>query len=333
VVVAQNTRAPDATLEPGAKLVHVAIGENNSVTVTIEQDGKVIVTQEGTWKFDSTSRQLVLTFNSLNGQPFEDEIVFQVEGRELVPVIYNKAIHGDLKNIPIERSGGDVETPFNLLPPANGDAAQARPALQATATPAPVTGDYTGIDPPDQPGFRVMTLVLSPNNVAVMSTDEFGQTTILQIGTWAATGESVVVTLSIKDGLPSEEILSLQQEGNTLVGTTTDPSLHGAQLTFTLDENAPSLDAAAPAGTYSMTLPLNLTPVLITATPVAITATPEAIVAGSDKGGSGAAQPTAVAQQQEELPESGLGEQLLLLFGGGILLLAVIVVVRRMRAT
>lgn len=337
VVAAVSTRAPDATLEPGAKLVRVTVGDGNAVTLTILQDAKEIVVEKGTWRFDEANRQLVLTFTELNGSPFNDEVVFRVEETadavELIPVFYNKALHGDMETIEIERTDGSTETPLNLNPPTQGNPGNARPALQATATPEPVTGDYSGIDPPTEAGVRVMTLFLGPNNVAVMSTEEFGQTAIIQLGSWAGIGESVTVTLNIKDGLPSEEILSLTREGTNLVGTTTDPSLHGAQLSFALDTAAPSLDAPAPAGTYLMRLPLNLTPVLITATPVAITATPEIIVAGSDKGGSGA-QPTAAAQQQEEqLPESGLGEELLLLFAGGMLLLGVIIVVRRMRAT
>ncbi len=59
------------------------------------------------------------------------------------------------------------------------------------------------------------------------------------------------------------------------------------------------------------------TPIPITATPIAITATPEA----------GAGNET-----NNQLPESGLGEDLMLLFGGGILLLGVIFIVRRMRS-
>lgn len=60
---------------------------------------------------------------------------------------------------------------------------------------------------------------------------------------------------------------------------------------------------------------MTATAIPITATPIMITATPEA-----------------TASTDNQLPDSGLGEDLLLLFGGGILLLGVIVVVRRMRS-
>jgi hypothetical protein len=66
---------------------------------------------------------------------------------------------------------------------------------------------------------------------------------------------------------------------------------------------------------------------LITATAIPITATPIMITATPDPNA-----PTDTNGQQQQLPDSGLGEDLLLLFGGGILLLGVIVVVRRMRS-
>lgn len=61
---------------------------------------------------------------------------------------------------------------------------------------------------------------------------------------------------------------------------------------------------------------------LVTATAIPITATPIMITA----------TPEATAATDNQLPDSGLGEDLLLLFGGGILLLGVIVIVRRMRS-
>jgi hypothetical protein len=85
--------------------------------------------------------------------------------------------------------------------------------------------------------------------------------------------------------------------------------------------------AAIPTAT-EVIVPLEetATPIEITATPILITATPGpgGAVAGvtPEKGG----QPS-----QNELPNSGLGEDLMLLFGGGVLL-GVIFIVRRMRA-
>lgn len=62
---------------------------------------------------------------------------------------------------------------------------------------------------------------------------------------------------------------------------------------------------------------------LMTATAIPITATPIMITA----------TPAAGTTDDNQLPSSGLGEDLLLLFGGGILLLGLIVVVRRVRTT
>lgn len=314
VVVDQNTPVPDATLEPGSRVVKVTVGDGNAVTLSIVESGSEVLSQKGSWQFDPSNRNLVLNFTELNGQPFPDKIVLQLDGSNLVPVFYNKALHGNLQNITLERAGGALEAPVNqLVPRSGGTSGEARPAAQATATAMPVSGSYSGVEPPTEPGIRVMTLFLGPESVAVMSTGEKDKMTVLQIGTWAADGNNVTVTLKQKDGAPFEETLKLTYEGGKLTGTTTDPEFHGAAMQFTFDQTAPSADAAAPAGTYQMTLNLNATPIPITATPIAITATP---------------QPGA---KQDNLPETGLGEDLLMLFGGGILLLGLIVVVRRMR--
>ncbi|TAH50362.1 MAG: hypothetical protein EYC68_14390 [Chloroflexota bacterium] len=314
LVVSPDSGGPTATLAPGERKVVVQVGANNAVTLTTIQEGKSPVVQEGTWNLDTAAGRLVVTFTLLNGKPFKDEIVFEIREGSLVPVTYNRALHGDLNSVKIERSGDS--TPLNQLVPAlPGNGGFARPALQATATPEPVTGDYSGTLPPVQEGIRLMILYLGTDSSAVLGTSEAGAATTLQFGTWTSQGDKVTVTLTEKDGAPFEETLTLELTDGKLVGTTTDPTTHGAVVQFTRDPSSPTSPDSPAAGTYAMTLALNTTPIAITATPIPITATP---MPGTET---------------NELPSSGLGEDLLLLFGGGILLLGVIFVVRRMRAT
>jgi hypothetical protein len=186
------------------------------------------------------------------------------------------------------------------------------PAAQATATPIPVGGNYTGGLPPPTEGERLIVMTLNSDGSAVLSTVEPGKPSILELGTWQASGIVVTVNLTLKDGAPVNDTVVLELRNGDLVGTNYDKDLHGPALVLKRDPAGPSDPNAPAVGTYSQTISLlaTATAIPITATPILITATPT--------GGS--------------VPNTGLGDDLALLFGGAVLLLGVIIVVRRMRS-
>lgn len=308
------SNVPTPVLTTGERQVLLEVDNDRNVRLTTYEGGKAPMVQTGTWSEDTAQRQLILTFTVLNGKPFKDEIILKIENGQLVPVSYNRALHGDISGIQLKRTG---EGPSSFVVPLSGrSAGQSMPAVQATATPNPLAGDYGGAIPAPGPGENLVTLTLGEDGVAVLSTTETGKASSIQLGTWKADGSVVTVTLTDKDGAPLQDTIVFELKGNQLVSTQLDENLHGAALVLTRDPNSPVSPNAPAAGTWTQDLsaPGTATPIPITATPIAITATP---VPGTDQG---------------NLPDTGLGEDLLLLFGGAVLLLGIIVVVRRMRS-
>ncbi len=299
---------PQPTLAPGERRVTLEVDANQNVILTTLEGGKPPRVQNGTWSFDAASGDVTLTFTDINGKPFKDIMVVRVQENSLVPVAYNRALHGDLNTIALTRLG----EPTNQLLPQPRRAGAAFPGAQATATPMPVSGQYGGSLPGVGENERLLVLVLSADGSAALNTAEWGKDSILQLGTWTADGNTVTVNLTDRDGSAFEDKLILQLTNGDLVGTQYDQALHGANLVLKRDP-ASALSASAPAaGTYSQLISLAAaTPIPITATPIFITATPTG---------------------EQNLPETGAGEDLLLLLGGALVLVGVIVVVRRMRA-
>lgn len=307
------------TLAPGESRVVLEVDASNNATLTTEEGGKATRVQTGTWTYDAATSRITFAFTGLNGKPlpFTDEIVVQLQGTGFTVLSYNKALHGDLGEVELRRTGGP--TNWNLPARNNG---LAFPNAQATATPDPLQGDYQGNIPGVGGNQRVYTLVLLPAGGAAFSTLETGKSSILQMGSWQANGSEITVTLTDQDGTPIQETMVFELDADKLIGKTYDTALLGPE--FILERDADSLQLASnpAAGTYSKIVPLGTpvpleetaTPIMITATPIMITATPDANAA------------------QDELPDTGLGEDMLLLLVGGLLLLGVIIVVRRMRS-
>lgn len=309
VVVSQA--AP--VLSPGQQAIALELAAGKNVTLTTYEGGKQPMVQKGTWSFDAGQKQLVLTFVTLNDKPFKDEIIFGFQDDKLVPVTYNRALHQDLSGIQLQRQGGPSS---NNLAPSRRNVGVSMPAAQATATPDPLLGNYGATLPAPAQGEHLARLALNADNSAILAVTEAGKPSTLQLGTWKADGNTVTVSLTDKDGKPFEQQIVLTAKDNQLVSDTTQGDL--PPFILTRDANSPTSANAPLAGTYSVDLaaptPVTATPIPITATPIAITATPDA------------------NNQDNNLPDTGLGEDLLMLFGGAVLLLGVIIVVRRMRA-
>lgn len=306
---------PTVALGVGERRVLVQVAENNLVTLTTLEGSKAPLVQKGNWSYEPGTRRLVLSFTEINGQPFKDQVVLEVKGSQLVPVAFNKALHGDLNQIELERRSS---LPVNQrLPRSGGNGGLAFPAAQASATPQPLPGEYTGTLPTALPGQRIIALFVGTDGSAVLGTVEAGKNSIIQLGSWTARDKTVTVVLPLREGVPLEvpDTLVLILNNDELVGSKYDKDLHGPSLDLKRDPSSPVLASAPIAGTYIMVIDLNVTatPIAITATPVFITATPAAVTTN-------------------QLPKSGLGEDMLVLFGGGVLLLGVIAVVRRMRS-
>lgn len=307
-LVVVNT-GPLPTLAPGERRVQLRVDDDKNATLTTSEGGKLPIVQTGSWEYDSTSGELTLAFADINGKPFKDRIVVRLQEGAILAVTYNKALHGELGAISLIRDG----QPTNFLAPSARTDGMAMPAAQATGTPIPVQGAYSGTLPGPADNARLTILVLDESGSAVLSTAESGKDSMLQLGTWAADGSQVTVNLTDRDGSEYLEKLVFELTNGALVGKEYNQELHGAGLELKRDPASAASTTAPAAGTYSQLVSLNAaaTPIPITATPIAITATPAA-------GG-------------ESLPDTGLGEDMLMLLGGGMLLLGVIVVVRRMR--
>ena len=304
---------PTPVLAPGQQQVTLELSAGKNVTLTTYEGGKEPIVQKGTWSVNTAQKQVVLTFVTLNGKPFQDEIVLGIQDGQLVPVTYNRVLHRDLSGVQLKRGGGPSSnrtTPFGRNPGVS------MPAAQATATPDPLLGNYGATLPAVPQGEHIVQLGLNANGSAIFVVTEAGKPSIFQLGTWQSDGSTVTLTLTDKDGKPFEEKIVLQVKDNQLISTTSEGE--PPRFIFTRDANSPSVPNSPLAGTYTADLnapaPVTATAIPITATPIAITATP-------------------VPGQSDNLPDTGLGEDLLMLLGGGLLLLGVIVVVRRMRAT
>lgn len=339
-IPATPTRAGNATatrvvndtvpLAPGERRVILELEGNDNAILTTQEGGKASLIQKGKWQYDASSNEITISLTDINGRPFEDEIVIRVLGSDFSVVSYNKALHGDLSGIQLRRN----DAPTNFLAPGRSPGLAA-PNMQATATPDPLQGDYSGIIPNVSGNQRIYTLGLTPGGTAVLSIVETAKPSVLSLGTWSAADTEITVTIAIRDGAPVDETLVFDLVGTDLVGKTYDQTVYGADFVLTRDPTSPISTSNPAAGTYAKVVSLE-TPVPLeeTATPIAITATPIFITATPppganitpDKGGQ-------ITQQGNQLPNSGLGEDLLLLFGGGVLLLGLIFVVRRMRAS
>lgn len=313
-LVVSNVPTPE--LATGERSVLVEVDDNNNVTLTTFEGGKAPIVQTGTWAADTAQQQLTLTFTTLNGKPFKDVIVLKIENGQLVPISYNRALHGNISGVQFKRTG-DSSSSF-LVPVFARGAGSSMPAAQATATPNPVTGDYGGTISAPSAGQHLLTLTLNADGSAVLSTTEAGKSSTLQLGTWQANGNTVTVSLTDKDGVPLQDTLVFELKGDELVSTSLDPTLHGESLVLKRDPSSPKSADSPASGTYLADLAAagTATPIPITATPIPITATPQP--------GTG---------DEGNLPDTGLGEDLLLLFGGALLLVGIIFVVRRMRST
>ncbi len=291
---------PTPVLGAGERQIVVEIGADNEVTMTTYEGGKAPLVQTGTWQADASRQQVTLTFTTLNGKAFKDEIVFQVENGALVPISYNRALHGDINEIPIKRIG---ESSSFLLPLPGRAAGVSMPAAQATATPNPFSGSYSGTLPPLAPGQHIAVLALNADSGAVLADMEAGKSSVLELGTWTTSGNTVTINFTDKDGTAVQDTLTLELKDDELVG---------ANYVFKRAPDSQVTPGAPAVGTWiaDLAAPGTATPIPITATPVPITATPTAT----------------------QMPDTGAGEDLLLLFGGGLLLLGVIVVVRRLRS-
>jgi hypothetical protein len=182
-----------------------------------------------------------------------------------------------------------------------------------TPTPAPLPGGFSGNVPGPEEGQRVIALALGEDDSAVLGTFEAGIDSILQLGTWEAAANVVTVNLTLRDGNAFEDTIVFTLTGDELLATQFDQAVHGPELRLQRDPTAPTAAESPAVGTYFMVIDLNAP---VTPTPLPL----ETPVPGpTTKGG-------------QELPNSGLGEDLLLLVGGGLLLLAVIAAVRRMRS-
>ena len=309
------SNVPTPVLATGERSVLVEVGDNNNVTLTTFEGGKAPIVQTGTWAADTAQQQLTLTFTTLNGKPFKDVIVLKIENGQLVPVSYNRALHGNISGIQFKRTGASSSS--FLVPVFARGAGFSMPAAQATATPNPLTGDYGGTIPAPGPGEHLLTLTLGEDGTAVLADAEGGKASSLQLGTWTANGNVVTVIFTDKDGVPLQDTIVFELKGNQLVSTQLEEELHGASLVLTRDPNSPVSPDAPAAGTYTQNMNAlgTATPIPITATPIPITATPQP--------GTG---------DEGNLPDTGLGEDLLLLFGGALLLVGIIVIVRRMRS-
>lgn len=284
----------------GERQIVVEVGTDNKVTMTTYEGGKAPLVQTGTWQADPTRKQVTLVFTTLNGKPFKDEIVARLENGTLVPISYNRALHGDISEIQLKRMG---ESSSFVLPLPGRAAGVSMPAAQATATPDPFSGSYSGTLPSLAPGQHIAVLTLNADSAAVLADMEAGKSSILQIGTWTMSGSTVTINFTQKDGTAVQETLTLELKGNELVGDS---------YVFKRAPDSQVTPGAPAVGTWiaDLAAPGTATPIPITATPIPITATPTAT----------------------QMPDTGAGEDLLLLFGGGLLLLGVIVVVRRLRS-
>jgi hypothetical protein len=317
-------------LAPGERRVILELEGSNNAILTTQEGGKAPLIQKGKWQYNASANEITVNLTDINGRPFEDQLVIRVLGSNFSVISYNKALHGDLSRLQLRRADG----PTNFLVPVRGPGLAA-PNMQATATPDPLQGDYSGIIPNVTGNQRIYTLGLTATGgTAVLSIVETGKPSILSLGTWQTAGNEITVDLDIKDGAPVQETLVFDLVGNDLVGKTYDQTVYGPNFVLTRDPASPILTSNPAAGIYNKVVSLE-TPVPLeeTATPIAITATPVFITATPGPGANVTPDKGGQVQQQDQLPNSGLGEDLLLLFGGGILLLGVIFVVRRMRAS
>jgi hypothetical protein len=290
-IPATPTRPPQATatlvvsnqptLAPGERRVILEVDQSNNATLTTEEGGKSPRIQEGKWSFDSAANRITFEFTELNGKtlPFTDEIVLQLQGTGFSVLSYNKALHGELGEVELRRTG--APTNFNIPVRSKG---VAFPNAQATATPDPLQGEFRGNLPGIGGNQRVYRLALIPGGGAAFSIAETGKSSVLEIGMWQATGDEITVNLTDRDGSPVEESMVFELSDDELVGKTYDVAVFGPDFILVRDADSLRLASNPAAGTYSKIVPLGTpvpleetaTPIPITATPIMITATPVA---------------------------------------------------------
>lgn len=127
--------------------------------------------------------------------------------------------------------------PANAVPAATeapqGVATAAAPA--ATDVPvAPVApnsklvGSYSGILPAADAAGRVVTLDLAIDGTATMTTQFIGKgDPIVEVGTWAADGDSAHVSFTQNNGQPQDNRITWTLQGTNLVTTEYDKTLYG----------------------------------------------------------------------------------------------------------
>lgn len=103
---------------------------------------------------------------------------------------------------------------------------------QPTAEPATAAvsmiGTYSMEGPAADAASKKITLNLTADQTATMSTEFAGKAAIKAVGVWSQNGQSVAVVLNEQDGKPYSETIVFTLAGDTLSAVQYDTSMYGA---------------------------------------------------------------------------------------------------------
>lgn len=190
---------------PGQNITLV-LSQDGTAVLTTEFVGKGTIVEQGTWNF--TQDQVRVSLTAQDGSPETHELNFAARGSQLVYVGPNANVYG---------SAG-----FKL--------AQTYPAEPSDPVSNEVNGVYLarGLPTADASG-RNITLILSQDGSAVMTTEYIGKNTTVQKGIWKQSGNAANIVWTTQDDQPINTQMNFEVRGNDMVYVGPDPNAFGSE--------------------------------------------------------------------------------------------------------
>lgn len=275
--------------------VPLADGADHQITLTLNEDGTVEMTtdsqngkeplvEEGTWH-QSKKGNIVVDLTSAANKKYKKaiEIVFKIDGDQLITVGFDKKLYGKdgftltLSDSPQASDNGtasnDVqnsdtlsettgitgtETVTETAPPSQSEAlTETNPATDNSSTPADVLTFVSDPLPTADGNDRTLTLELGQDHSATLMT-EFadGKESLVEIGTWEQSGKNdnqLDLTLTGTDSKEYDQpvalVFEIDQATQSLNAIEYDKDLYGEDgFSLTLTDSASDATGTSDSG-------------------------------------------------------------------------------------
>lgn len=186
--------------------ITLVLSQDSTAVMTTEFVGKGTIFAQGTWKF--TQDEVRVSLTEKDGSPEAHTLNFAPRGAQLVYVGPDPNAYG----------GKALKL------------AQSYPAESSDPVSNEVNGVYLARSlPAADASARNITLILSQDGSAVMTTEYVGKGTIVQNGVWKQNGSNANIVWTEQDGKPINTQMNFELRGNDMVYVGPDANAFGSE--------------------------------------------------------------------------------------------------------